>query len=308
MQKLIIEAALNEAWNSKDDNPHLPYTAEEIAADAIACAEAGASIVHFHSRDEHGNEQLDDPDLWIKTVSLIREKSDIMVCPSYYNRGPDGGSVRQQLSYWEKFARDPLVRPEITGVCPFHQTALGPHYFPDTKTFDTPKTYIMEFLEFLKDYSIKPVVVTWEVGQLREVLAYLDCGLLAEPLNIKFFMSDLGLYGVPPTPEDYVKLTSFLDKRYNWQVLTSVYGPVGSRSADTIHPLAVSLGHHIRVGIGDLNRSGFGALRPIVGENKRVTNADLVRQVAGYADAIGREIATPSEARQLLGVPQLGSI
>lgn len=305
MQKLIIEAALNEFRNSKADNPNLPYTAEEIAADAIACAEAGASIVHFHSRDENGEEQLDDPDLWIKTISLIREKSDIIVCPSYYNRGPEGGSVRKQLSYWEKFVHDPYVKPEITGVCPFHQFPMGPHYDPVTKTFDKPKTYIIEFLELLRDYDVKPVIVTWEVGQIREVLAYLDYGLIEEPLNIKFFMSDIGLYGVPPTPEDYVKLTGLLDKRYNWQVLTSIYGPVGSSSPDVIYPLAISLGHHVRIGIGDLNRSGFGANRPMVGEERTVTNADLVRRIARYADILGREVANPREAREIFGVKQL---
>jgi len=307
LTKLIIEAAVNEAWNSKADNPHLPYTAEEIAADAIACAEAGASIVHFHSRDEAGDEQLDDPELWIKTVSLIREKSDIMVCPSYYNRGPDGKSIREELSYWEKFSSDPWIKPEITGICPFNQDIFGPHYDPETKKFDQPKTYIMEFMEFLNDYKIKPVVVTWEVGQIREVLAYHHYGLLQEPLNIKFFMSDVGLYGVAPTPENYVRLTDLLDKRLDWQVLTSVYGPVGSRSAEVIYPLAVALGHHIRVGIGDLNRAGFGAWRPIVGNDKKVSNPDLVRQIKGYADMLGREVASPAEAREILGVSPLGT-
>ena len=89
-------------------------------------------------------------------------------------------------------------------------------------------------------------------------------------------------------------------------MLTSVYGPNGSTSAEAIYPLAISLGHHVRVGIGDLNRSGFGAFRPIVGKDKTVTNPDLVRRIHDYADIMGREVANPSEAREIMGVRQLG--
>lgn len=307
MQKLIIEAAINESWNSKADNPNIPYTPEEIAADTIACAEAGASIIHFHNRDEQGEEVLDDPQEWIKTVSMIREKSDVIVCPSYYNREPASGFDAKALESWDSFVHDPWIKPEITGVCPFHQDMFGPHYWPDERKFDQPKSYIMDFLTFLNDRKIKPILVTWEVGHIREILAYLHYGLLKEPLGIKFFMSDIGLYGVEPTADNYVKLSSFLDPKYNWQVLTSVYGPVGSTSHEVLYPLAIKLGHHIRIGLGDLNRAGFGAWRPYVGRDKTATNADLVREIKAYAESIGREVATPAEAREILGVPALGA-
>ncbi len=307
MQKLIIEVAQNEDRVSKADNPNVPFTPEEIAEDAIACAKAGASIIHFHSKDPRtGANCLDDPELWKETVRLIRKESDVIVCPSYKARFIDTSSVKDALSYWDDFARDRLLRPEVTGVVPRHEGDYGVHYDPNTKSFDHRKKYITSFLEFLREYGIKPIVWVSELGHIREMLSYLDCGLLEEPLAVKFYMSDQGLYGINPARADeYTRLSEFLRTGHDWQIMTTVYGPANTPSKNVIYPLAISMGHHVRTGIGDLNRTGFGLNRPLEGPEKTVTNPDLVRQLAAQAESVGRGVASPEDARAILGIEPL---
>lgn len=304
MQKLIIEVAQNEDNVTKAENPHVPITPEEIAADAIACARAGASIVHFHCKDpETGENRLNDPELYMRTVRLIRKESNAIVCPSYSARFIDTSSVRDALSHWEEFARDPDLRPEVTGVVPRQEGNYGVHYDPETRSFDHRKKYITEFLEFLRDYDIKPIVWVSEIGHFREMLSYLDCGLIDEPLAIKIYMSDVGLYGINPArAEEYSRLCEYLKTGHDWQVMTAVYGRPGTPSKTIINSLAISMGHHVRTGIGDLNRTGFGLNHKVTGPDSRKTNPQMIAELVATAQAMGRDIATPDEARALLGI------
>lgn len=301
VSKLVIEIAANEDDVLKEHNPHVPHTAEEIAQDAIRCAQAGASVYHFHNKDDLTSKNVfDDPDLFLRTASLIRKESDMIFCPSYSfdPRLP----LRPQLQYMKEFASDPALKPEIMGVVPIHEAGISSHYDPKEKKFYNPKTQTMEFLAFLRELGIKPIICCFEVGHIREVMAYLDYGLLEEPLTIKVFMSDVGLYGIPPTTHGMTMLDALLDPRYDWQVLFSVYGPYDSSSRNVVHPIAVANGHHLRSGIGDLNRNGFFIIRDLEGREKTVSNVDLVNEAVGWARAAGREVANAQEARRIFGI------
>src|SRR3712207_5382488 len=93
VQKLIIEARVNEYMDRARGNPNVPYTPAEIAADAVACREAGAAVLHFHARKSDGQPEH-DPSSYAETVRRIRESSDILVHPTLgyvtLDQGPEG--------------------------------------------------------------------------------------------------------------------------------------------------------------------------------------------------------------------------
>src|SRR5437870_3067704 len=104
MQKLIIEAAINEQA-SKRDNPNVPYSPEECARDALACADAGAAIIHFHARDaQTGEMQHPGTALYAEAMRLIRgERPNLMVYPTYgYSPTPEA-----RFSHVKALAEDP---------------------------------------------------------------------------------------------------------------------------------------------------------------------------------------------------------
>lgn len=299
--KLVIEIASNEDDVKKAQNRNVPYTVEEIAEDAIRCARAGAAIIHFHNKDPKTGENLfDDADVFLETANRIRKESDVIFCPSYrYNPRE---SVREQLAYLKEFAAEPGLKPEIMGVVLAHEGGLSTHYDPKRKEFYNPKMASCQFLDLLQELEIKPIICVYEIGQLREILALLDYGLLVEPLTIKLFFSDVGLYGVPPTPEGMTALNTLMDPRFDWQALVSVYGPYGSKSRNIINSLAISTGHHLRLGIGDMIRNGFYVIRDLEGEEKTITNVEIVQNAVSIANQFGRGIATPTEAREIFGI------
>ena len=302
--KLIIEIASNEDDIRKDQNPHVPYSTEEIAADAIECSKAGAAIIHFHNKDpETGANSFDDPEIYLETARLIRTESDAIFCPSY--RFDPAKPLKPQLEYLREYAADPELKPEIIGLVPVHEGGISSHYDPVKKAFYNPKMLSIDFLEVLRELDIKPVFDLYEVGHIREVLAYLDYGLLEEPLATKFFLSDVGLYGVPPTEQGIRALDMMFDSKYDWQVMFSSYGPADSTTRNPAHKLAVELGHHLRLGVGDLVRNGFYIVREI-GDNERdITNVGLVEQAVAWGKEAGREIANAEEARKIWGIKPL---
>lgn len=270
MDKLIITVALTGAETTKADNPHLPITPEEIAQAAYDAYQAGTAIVHLHGRDESG-EATQDIEIYRRISELIRAQCDLIIQLSI------GGGVG--MSPQERSA--PLaLRPEMATL------TTGTVNFGDG-VFLNPRSVIEEFAARMKDLGIKPEVEIFDLGMISNVLYLVRKGLLSEPIHFDFVL------GVPSGCAAMVKnllhMVETIPPNSTWQV-----AGIGRHQL----PLAVAaiiLGGHVRVGFEDNIYYTKGVLAE--------SNAQLVERIVRIAGELGREIATPAEARAILGLP-----
>jgi uncharacterized protein (DUF849 family) len=293
MSKLIIEARVNEYMMRERGNPHVPYTPDEIAANAIACREAGASIVHFHARKPDGS-----PDhaveTYARTVAFIRRSSDILVHPTLGDVTLDAEPERR-LAHILEMMRDPATGPHLA---PVDMGSLNlDAYNPQARRFETlERIYknstgtLMHLCEGLKQAGVKPYLTSWTIGFTRYLNAFIDMGIVEEPAFLSFILTDnTFLGGHPGTMRGLQAHLDYLppDKRILWSVVD-----YGGNLLSLAAPI-IAAGGHVSIGIGDYTYPELG----------QPTNVDLVKRVAAIAHDMGREVATPAEAKQMLGIP-----
>ena len=298
----MIEAALHELV-SKSTNPHVPYGPEEVAADAAACAEAGATLVHFHARDpESGEQRWHDDAIYTTTVTRMHAlgvPADLPWYPTYPGVRPEE-AVHDSMPHVAVLARD--VGLELAAI-DVGSGNLSP-YEPETHEFlaadgvkRLPHSLFREFTDFCRAHGLRPYLGVYEPGHIRHVAAYLDAGWLDAPLVLKCFFSEHHPYGLPPVARSVemtaeVLATVLAGVEYEWFV--QCYG----RAIWDLAPAALAHGGHVRVGLGDYHPwdwADTGADQP--------TNAELVERAAKLAGDAGRPIATVAETRSRLGLP-----
>jgi len=291
VEKFMIEAALNES-TTKDMNPHVPYTPEEIARDAIACAEAGAVIVHYHPRDlRTGKTLFDATELYAEVNRLVRKESDVILYPTY----PQDLPRDQRIAHIVKLSKDPKARFEMATL------DLGSTNFatndPGTGTFTGGgNSYInthedtIYFMKTMKDLNVWFNFGLRDIGHMRHIHAYQQLGLVPNPVVVKLFMWEHSYFG--PTP-DARGILAYLDAApkdtpLHWFLTTK---------REAIRPLsmlAAAMGGHVRTGLGDV---------PTL-DGKTPTNVELVRMAVETAHMAGREVATIAEARRIMKMPE----
>ncbi len=292
MQKLIIEARVNEFMLREQGNPNVPYTPAEIAADALACREAGAAILHFHARTSDGK-----PDHavenYAETVRLVREGSDILVHPTLgYATLDDTGERR--LAHILKMAETPPTAPHFA---PMDMGSVNvDRYNEQARRFETTNLIyknstetLTYFGEHLRAAKLKPYLVSWNIGFTRYIDAFLEMGRLDEPAFICFCLTDnTWLGGHPGTLKGLQAHLDFLPQGKDclWTVVN--FGGNLFSLAGAI----IAQGGHISIGLGDYTYRELGF----------PTNAELVKRVADLARDLGREVATPAEAAAMLGI------
>lgn len=288
--KVIIEAAINEQ-SSKADNPHVPVSAEECAADALAAAEAGAAIVHFHARDPESGALLSPgTETYARAMRLINaERPDLLVYPTYTG----GADPVARFAFLAELADDPTVHLRSATIDP----GAAVFSFFDDETleirgdglFGVPHSHLEHFLALARDKGIQYSVVVREPGHVRITVAAHRKGWMTGTVLFKLNLADHALWGLPPSEaavDTYLGLVPD-DIPYTWMAYT--YGP----SHWDIARLALARGAHVRVGLGD---------NPVEADGSRPTNAELVRRVVDLAAAVGRDPASPADALAILGV------
>ena len=298
----MIEAALHELV-SKSANPHVPYGPEEVAADAAACADAGATLVHFHARDpESGEQRWHDDALYTNTVTRMHTlgvPDDLPWYPTYPGVRPEV-AVHDSMPHVAVLARE--VGLELAAI-DVGSGNLSP-YQPDTHEFlaadgvkRLPHSLFREFTEFCRAHDLRPYLGVYEPGHIRHVAAYLDAGWLDTPLVLKCFFSEHHPYGLPPVARSVemtaeILATVLAGAEYDWFV--QCYG----RAIWDLAPAALANGGHLRVGLGDYHPwdwADTGADQP--------ANAEVVERAAKLAGDAGRPVATVAETRRRLGLP-----
>ncbi len=289
MKKMILEARVNE-YAMRDRNPHVPWTADEIAETAARCRDEGAAIVHFHARAEDGS-PLHTVEAYAEIIRKIRRKSDILVPPTlgwFSNDSDQAGRVDCVTT----LALDPATKPDIAPI-DTGSTNLET-YDAETRSFSFADRVYMNRTDTLEVYArefrrsgIKPEIVCWSVGFIRRALALMDMGLVAEPAYFLLNMTD-GPYltGHPGTPAGLRAHLQFLppDRTIEWTA-----NIVGGNLLDLAETVAEQ-GGHLAPGIGDYPYVELGC----------PSNEEVVRMAARTARSAGRELASPDDVRQML--------
>jgi 3-keto-5-aminohexanoate cleavage enzyme len=273
VDKLIICAALVGAELTRKETPYLPLTPVEIAQAAAEAREAGASIAHLHVRDAQGH-PTQDTRVFEETIAEIRERCDIIIQIS------TGGAVGTP---WQR-RMDPLdLRPEMATL------TTGTVNFGDHVFMNEPRV-IEALASRMKELDIKPEIECFDTGMIANAMRLAKKGLISEPYYFDFVMGVPG--GIPGTVRDLLHCVESLPPGTRWQV-----AGIG-RAELPLATAAIVLGGHVRVGFEDNIYYARGVLAQ--------SNAQLVSRVVRIAKELGREIATPDEARAMLGIPRTG--
>ncbi|MEJ5258239.1 MAG: 3-keto-5-aminohexanoate cleavage protein [Fervidobacterium sp.] len=269
MEKLIITVAVTGAEVTKQQQPNLPVTPDEIAQEVYRCWQAGASIAHIHARMPDGT-PTQSKEVYAEIKKKIQEKCDIIIQFS------TGGAV------WHK----PEERIQCLDALPEMATlSAGSCNFGDDVFMNSPS--FMELLaKRMKELGIRPEIEVFEPGMIENALRLVKKGLLELPLHFDFVLGVPG--AMTGNIEDLVFLVHKLPAGCTWSV-----AGIGRYEL----PLAVHsilMGGHVRVGFEDNIYYRKGELA--------TSNAQLVERVVRIAKEVGREIATPQEARKILGI------
>jgi 3-keto-5-aminohexanoate cleavage enzyme len=272
---MMIEVAINELA-TKEQNPNVPYGVDEVVADAVACARAGASIVHFHARDAvTGEQRWFDTDFYREAFRQVREEADALLYPTQPGSGVDKAPHVLEL------AAEGVLEHATVDIFP------PKPFSPDAADLDPN----LAVIEALRRHGVVFSLGVRELGHMRYLQLYRDRGLLDDVAHLKIFLRD-GLFG--PVP-DARGLLAYLDQAppgmaVHW--FTTLFdGPPDGRLFRRLCMLAAAMGGHIRTGIGD---------NPVLDGDRRPTNVELVQEAIDLAHAAGREVATPAQARRLL--------
>jgi 3-keto-5-aminohexanoate cleavage enzyme len=268
-EPVVITVAPTGAEVTRNDNPKVPYTPEEIAEEVVRSAEEGASVVHIHARTDDGRPTT-DPDVIRRIRDLIRERSDIVIGMS---TGAEVG-----MSHDERI-RVLDAGPEIASL------NTGSMNFGD-ELFDNPPELIEALAKRMAADGVRPELEIYDLGMLGAVAGLLDRGLVAEPPLYNFVMGVPG--GIPASAENLLSLLHNRPRPGPWTV-TGV-----GRHQLPLTTLACAIGGHMRVGFEDNVSYRRGELA--------TSNAELVARARRIAEELGRPVATPAQAREVLGL------
>lgn len=282
MTKTIITAALTGAVTPPGYN--IPETPEQIAAEAYECWKHGAAIVHLHMRAPDGMGAMDF-DRFEQTVKLIRSHKD---CDVIINCTSSGTSPAHPATDEQRYEH----HLKIPGI------EMGSY---DAGTFNwMPAGVFMNSPQFLKalgdaymEKGIKPELEIFDAGMLGVADYFVKTGHLPTPCHYQFCLGILG--GMPATTENLMYLVNHIPKGSTW----SAFG-VGKAHMPILYS-TLALGGHIRVGLEDNVVFGYDA----DGKKVMATNLSLVDRAVKAVKTFGNEVASPAEAREILGIPPL---
>ncbi len=297
-RKVIITCAVTGAIHTPSMSPHLPITPDHIAAESVAAAEAGASIIHLHARDPETGKPTPDAEVFMQFLPRIKQASDAVVNIT------TGGGLGMALE--ERLAAPLKAKPEMTSL---NMGSMNFGLFQvadkiEEWKFDWEKPY----LEGTKDFifrntfaDIEQIIKElgegcgtrfefecYDVGHLYNLAHFLDRGLVKPPLFVQTIFGILG--GIGAEIENLVHMRRMANRLfgedYQWSVLAA-----GRHQMNFITTAAV-MGGNVRVGLEDSLYIAKGALAE--------SNADQVAKIRRIVEELSLEVATPAETRRLL--------
>jgi uncharacterized protein (DUF849 family) len=288
-REVFITCAVTGSGGTQDRSPHVPRSPKQIADSAIDAAKAGAAIVHIHVRDPKTTKPSMDKALYRESVERIRDKnSDVII---NLTTGPGARFFHDDKDPSKPSADSVLrgpadrvqhvmeIKPEICSL------DMGSLNMGDRVFINTP-THLKAMALAIKDAGVTPELEVFETGHLLLAKKFLEDGLVKGP---GLFQICLGIsWGQPATPEAMTYMRNLLPKDCTWFAfgISLWQFPMVAQ--------AVLLGGHPRVGLEDNIYLEKGKLAP--------SNAALVEKAGKIIQILGDEIATPADARQILGI------
>ncbi|WP_425419155.1 3-keto-5-aminohexanoate cleavage protein [Oricola indica] len=300
MSKIIITCAVTGSIHTPSMSPHLPVSANEIAEQSIAASEAGAAILHLHARDPENGKPSAAPDHFMAFLPRIKQASDAVMNIS------TGGSATMTLD--ERLEAPKRAEPEM---CSLNMGSMNFALYPAAeKISDWKYDWEKPFLENSDDLVFKNTprdiarILTelgvergarfefecYDVGHLYMLRHFADRGLIKPPYFIQFVFGVLG--GIGPDPENLSHMKLIADKLFGADYAFSVLA--AGRHQIPLTTIAAAMGGHVRVGLEDSLMIARGKLA--------TSNAEQVAKIRRIVEELGREVATPADARAMLGL------
>jgi uncharacterized protein (DUF849 family) len=303
MEKLIITAALTGNITLPTQTPYLPLTPQQIIDDAVRAADAGAASVHIHGRDPKSARPTTEPAVYRDIATGIKARSDVIVCIT------TGGTA--YMTPEERAQVVPALKPELAtfnmGTINFSIHPIADRYkdedykFPWEKEFAaSSKDFIFrntfgdieKLMEMMRENNTKPEFELYDVGHLYNLNFLVRRNIIKFPVWLQFVTGILG--GIGANVDEVVHMRQTADRllgadNYIWSVIG-----VGYPAEFNLAALGIMMGGHARVGFEDNIFIEKGVLAK--------SNAELVEKVVRISRELGREIATPDEARKILGL------
>ncbi|WP_232703131.1 3-keto-5-aminohexanoate cleavage protein [Halobacterium wangiae] len=271
-EPVVVTAALTGGVHGKEANPNLPETPEEIGSAAAAAEDAGASVVHVHAREPNGERSF-STERFQAIDDAIREHADNVVIQ--HSTGGTGApdDVRHQ-----PLRTDPP--PEMASL------DMGPLNRYDHLTSENTRGLVDSLYDEMRERGIKPELEVFNDGHVNEVYGLLERRDLADPVYATLIFGPGTL--TRPRPENFLNAVSNLPEGAQFNTLG--FG----RHQLPFATMGVLFGGHVRVGLEDNVYYRRGELAE--------SNAQLVERVVRVAEELGREVATPAQAREILGL------
>jgi 3-keto-5-aminohexanoate cleavage enzyme len=269
---VIITVAPTGPLTTREQHPGLPVTPEQIGEAVAEAAEAGAAVAHVHARDENERPTA-SPEVYARIAEEIRTRCDAVVQAST--------GVGLEVTPEERLDIIASKQVDVT------MATLNPASMTFGQgTFDNPPWFVERLAELMKDLGIRPELEVYDFGHVDLCLDLVRRGLVAEPLQFSFVMGVRG--GMPGDPELLPALARMLPEGAGWQAIG-----IG-RHQLPLSFAALALGGNVRVGFEDNVYFAKGELAE--------SNAQFVRRAVELVHAAGRQVATPDQVRERLGV------
>lgn len=284
----IIEVAINGA-TTKERNPNVPRTPDEIAADALACIEAGAAIIHNHI-DLTGISEAEAAERYLEAWRVVlAERPDALWYPTVHFGTP------LSLEHLIPIAASGLLRLGLTDPGSVNLGGLNDQGVPlGGLVYANSFADIARAFDICRELQLGPSLAIYEPGFLRTTLAYWRAGRLPEGAMVKLYFSaergPLGApFGLPPTAK---ALEAYLEMLEGCDLPWAVSAHGGDVVATEVAPLALERGGHLHIGL------------EFYGGDRKPTNVELVAEAVELCEKSGRPVTTPEQAAAIMRLPR----
>ena len=274
MDKLIISACICGAEVTKENNPAVPYTVEEVVREAKSAYDAGAALIHLHVRWDDGTPTQDKGRFQEMVDAIRKECPDVIIQPS------TGGAVGMT-------DLEILQSTEITPTPEMATLDCGTCNFGGDEIFINTDNTIANFGDIMQERGIKPECEVFDKGMIDLALKAAKKGHIKYPIHFDFV---LGVQ-MTATVRDLVIMATSIPADSTWTA-TGI-----GKNAWGIAAATIAMGGHVRVGFEDNVYMSKGVLAK--------SNGEMVERVVQMAKLLNREVATPAEAREILGLAPL---
>ena len=306
MKKVIITAAVTGAATFPSQSPHIPITPKEIADEAVVAWKVGAAVVHIHARNPEDGRPSADVELYREIITDIKAHCDVVIG---ITTGAGAG-----MSIEQRTATISLFKPELgslnMGSINFSMHPLldrikewkfdwEKDYVEGSRDYIFPNTFasLEEVTTIMKENHTKPELEIYDTSHLYNASYLVQKGFLEFPLHMQFVLGVMG--GTQATVYDLVHLKNTADRLFGDQYTWSVIG-TGWPNEFRLGAVALTMGGHIRVGLEDNLLIDRGELAK--------SNGQLVEKMRNICEELGSAVATPPEAREIIGLKGMDAV